>query len=105
MTLLEFLDDVYVPLTGVCDRTRRLYSLTIEQFGKFLGRAHARRFRRVTRREVSVAPRADAGGGDGRQGSQPDTRTVGDGGAGENWLISGRRSRRFAFPFASPSAG
>lgn len=39
MTLLEFLDDVYVPLTGVCDRTRRLYSLTIEQFGKFLGRA------------------------------------------------------------------
>lgn len=39
MTLLQFLDDIYVPLSGIGERTRRLYSLTIGSFGRFLGRA------------------------------------------------------------------
>lgn len=38
MTLQHLLDDLYVPLKGVTDRTRRLYQFTIEAYGKFLGR-------------------------------------------------------------------
>lgn len=37
MTLHQVLDDIYVPLNGICDRTRTLYSLTIKSYGKFLG--------------------------------------------------------------------
>ena len=38
MTLHELLDDFYVPLRGVSERTTRLYRYTIDAFGEHLGR-------------------------------------------------------------------
>lgn len=38
MTLQQLLDDLYVPLKGVTERTRILYQFTIDAYGRFLGR-------------------------------------------------------------------
>lgn len=38
MTLNEFLNDVYAPLKGICDRTILLYQFTIDAFGESVGK-------------------------------------------------------------------
>jgi len=37
MTLHQVLDDLYVPLKGVSDRTRTLYKFTLDAYGEYLG--------------------------------------------------------------------
>jgi integrase len=37
MTLTQFLDEIYIPLKGICKHTEILYKITISEFGKSLG--------------------------------------------------------------------
>jgi hypothetical protein len=37
MTCLELLDDLYVPLRGISERTQNLYHMTLTSYGRHLG--------------------------------------------------------------------